>query len=328
MFSVNQVRQLYVVNSKVDAVTDASATGSIAVKTAGTGNDKEMYFVYKSAASVLRSDFINLKNLTRVEAIKASAMTTKMRKVEVSLNSSVNSGAPVVGQEYILGINFKNFFSSGDASQYYKDAAVHVTSAMTTAKALFDAMKAALDLAFSREDGATATSNPYLAFSVTGTGANAKLVIEEKEQDWILGTKKQRRILFDVFPSTVYVGGGDTVWGTVADVTPTTELNNGKKIADLEWFCAGERGDQFRGMGYPNVIHTEYLVDPTKEYSVIEIHFAFTDSGVNSYRTEKELTIAVPNGSTAAAKYTAINSIITAINTAAGTNVGTLIDQA
>ena len=255
-------------------------------------------------------------------------MTTKMRKVEVSLNSSVNSGAPVVGQEYILGINFKNFFSSGDASQYYKDAAVHVTSAMTTAKALFDAMKAALDLAFSREDGATATSNPYLAFSVTGTGANAKLVIEEKEQDWILGTKKQRRILFDVFPSTVYVGGGDTVWGTVADVTPTTELNNGKKIADLEWFCAGERGDQFRGMGYPNVIHTEYLVDPTKEYSVIEIHFAFTDSGVNSYRTEKELTIAVPNGSTAAAKYTAINSIITAINTAAGTNVGTLIDQA
>lgn len=180
-FSVNQVRQLYVVNSKVDAVTDASATGSIAVKTAGTGNDKEMYFVYKSAASVLRSDFINLKNLTRVEAIKASAMTTKMRKVEVSLNSSVNNGAPVVGQEYVLGINFKNFFSSGDASQYYKDAAVHVTSAMTTAKALFDAMKAALDLAFSREDGATATSNPYLAFSVTGTGANAKLVIEEKE---------------------------------------------------------------------------------------------------------------------------------------------------
>ena len=67
MFSVNQVRQLYVVNSKVDAVTDASATGSIAVKTAGTGNDKEMYFVYKSAASVLRRILLELKQSRLVQ---------------------------------------------------------------------------------------------------------------------------------------------------------------------------------------------------------------------------------------------------------------------
>jgi hypothetical protein len=82
----------------------------------------------------------------------------------------------------------------------------------------------------------------------------------------------------------------------------------------------GERGDQYRYMGYPNYIPTQYLVDPTKEYNVLELHHAFTDTGVNSYRSEKDITIVADD----AAK---LDSFIGAVNTAAGLSIATTASQ-
>jgi hypothetical protein len=79
----------------------------------------------------------------------------------------------------------------------------------------------------------------------------------------------------------------------------------------------GERGDQYRNMGWPNVIPTQYLVDASKEYNVLELHHAFTDQGVNSYRSEKDITIVAEDA-------TVLNALINAINTAAGTNIATI----
>ena len=84
----------------------------------------------------------------------------------------------------------------------------------------------------------------------------------------------------------------------------------------------GERGDQYRKIGFPNDIETKGLVDPTKNYDVFEIHYSFSDTGVNSYKTEKDLTIAVPASGTE--DYTLINQIIGAFNTATGLTVETL----
>lgn len=334
-FSVNQVHNLFVVealsqSSHESNVTPASNAKTLGINSFDGGNGKEMYFVYKGAdaETVLRSDFIQLKNLDSVVPVKASAMATTMRKVEITLDSTVNSGAPVAGQDYVLGINFKNFFSSGDGSQYYKDAAVHATSGMS-ASDFYKAMVSALNNAFAREDGATATTNPYLSFSwkpngVTATQADA-IVIEEKPQEWVLGTKKARRIMFDVLFDTIYTGGEDVLWGVATNVSGGATVGNGQKIADLEWFCAGERGDQYRNVGWPNVIPTTYLADPTKVYSLIELHYAFTDTGVNSYRTEKEITIAVPNGASGHV-YDVINAIIDEIEYHTGLTIAGLSD--
>ena len=312
-FSVNQVHQLYVAKAYNAAVSDASAEGTLgAFEKIEDGLGDQIFFRYKGADTVLPSDFIQIKNIGYAKAVAAADMAIKMRKVKVELDANVNGGLPINGQDYLLGINFKNFFSSGDASQYYKDAAVHATSGMTAAQ-FYTAMKDALDRAFSREDGATATSNPYLAFSADANG----LYIEEKPQEWILGTKKARRIMFDVFPQTIYTGGEDVIWGQVAEQTPTTLVGNGQKVADLEWFCAGERGDQYRMVGWPNYVPTKYLVDPSKVYNVLELHYAFTDTGVNSYRTEKEITIVADD-------VAVLNAIIGEINTLAGLSIATL----
>lgn len=332
VYTTFQNRQFYAASAYNASVTEASDIGTIgAVKCVTDGLGKEFYFLYKGADTVLRSDRIQLKNLDYIKAFKASSMVTPLKSVEVTLDSNVNSGAPVSGQDYLLRISFRQFYGMSDQDQYFKDVAVHATAAMSTAKDLFDAMKAALDLAFSREVGATKTDNPYLSFTVSGSGSSAKLVIAEKPQAWTLGIQAQERVLFDVFPTTIYTGGDDVVWGVVTDTTPakasavvgTNALGNGKTIADMEWFYMGERGDQYRMMGYPNYIPTKYLVDPDKQYNVLEIHYAFTDDGVSSYRSEKDITVVFPVGA-AGHEYDAINAFIGAINSATSLSVATL----
>ena len=320
--SLRQNRQFYVANKLITGATALANKGEIKVKSIGD-IEKEVYFEVLGPDTVLKSDYIQVKNITAAKAIKATAMETPMKKVLVTLDSSVNGGAPIVGQDYILRINLRQFYGMSDQDQYFKDAAVRAVKGMNATQ-FYAAMEKALNLCFSREVGANAKSNPYLSFSSSAAG----LVIEEKPQSWHLGTEAQERVYFDVVPTTIYCDGADLIWGSVAEQTPTTKIGNGKKIADLEYFLLGERGDQYRKIGWPNDVETVGMVDSDKTYDVFEIHYAFTDTGVNSYKSEKDITIAVPTAvkadSDGGADYTVINAIIGAFNTATGLSVATL----
>ena len=321
--SLRQNRQFYVANKLITGATALTNKGEIKVKSIGD-IEKEVYFEVLGPDTVLKSDYIQVKNITAAKAIKAVDMETPMKKVLITLDSSVNGGTPVVGQDYILRINLRQFYGMSDQDQYFKDAAVRAVKGMT-AKQFYEAMEKALNLCFSREVGANAKSNPYLAFSSSASG----LVIEEKPQSWHLGTEAQERVYFDVVPTTIYCDGADLIWGSVAEQTPATKIGNGKKIADLEYFLLGERGDQYRKIGWPNDVETVGMIDPDKTYDVFEIHYAFTDTGVNSYKSEKDITIAVPTATKTStdgggADYTVINAIIGAFNTATGLSVATL----
>ena len=52
----------------------------------------------------------------------------------------------------------------------------------------------------------------------------------------------------------------------------------------------GERGDMFRNMGWPNNIDVKYMVDPSKEYDMLDIHYYYSGDGVQTHRSEKDLT--------------------------------------
>ena len=317
IYSTNQNRQMYVAKAYKAAIAENDSAGTIGgVKVVNDGLKKQLFFQYMGVDGVQRSDMIQLDNLNYAKAINASDMAIPMKKLEVVLDSAVNGGAPVSGQEYILRIEFRNWCGAGDDTKYFKDIAVHATSTMT-ASDFYNALLAAANRSFSREVNATANSNPYLAFSVDDEDAATKFIIEEKPQPWSLGIEQQERVYFSVNPTTVYTGGEDVIWGVVTEVAPTTTLGNGKQIADLEWFCMGERGDQYRMMGYPNYISTTYLVDPSKVYHVLELHYAFTDEGVSSYRSEKDITIAAEDTAV-------LNGLIGAINAASGLNIPTL----
>ena len=151
-------------------------------------------------------------------------------------------------------------------------------------------------------------------------GSTTGIIIEEAEQDWVLGTMPQAFIPFTPQFLTITVNGEDRLWGVATVVTPTNTVPDGHLIADLEYFCMGARGDIYRGMGYPNTIKTTYLVDPSAVYDVLDIHYFYTGSNESVQKSEKTITlVAVNDGS-----HTAMNALIGAINTASGLTIATL----
>lgn len=333
-FSTNQVRQLYVAKVlKISHVLASDAAGSIAVKSDTAKN--HLYFEYKGADNLMRSDLIDIKNILYAKATDADAMAHELKPVTVTLDTSVNGGSPVAGQDYILRIVFKQYVGMSDEDQYFKYGMVHAYAGMT-ASDFYKKLALSLVKNFSRE------VTPLVKFTLTNSDDKAvpvdattkessltetytALVIDEVEQPWRLGVMEQTPVYFTVQPTTVLVSGDERIWGTVTDNEDAGTIDNGKKIADLEYFCMGERGDIYRGVGFPNNIPTTYLVDPTAKYNVIDIHYAYVGSNESVQKSEKTITLVVPKvGANNQASNALTNSIISAINTATGLTIATL----
>ena len=345
-FSVNQVRQLYVVTAvqgtanKTDGVVSATANaGTIALKTDKEG--KNLYFQYKGADNLMRSDLINKDNILYAKAISAEAATQKyaLKKAVVKLDTNVNGGNPIGGQDYILRICINPYIGMSDEEPYFKYGAVHAMRGMTTGK-FYEKLAASLYKNFSRELA------PMLTFSINGkvvgrvktdpaTGAETLIdtdgvtitvadeyadgvTITEVEQEWTLGIKEQSHVNFTVIPTTVTYDGDEVNWGTVTVSNSTTVRNNGRMIADLEYFCMGERGDQYKNVGWPNSIPTKYLVDSSTAYNVLEIHYAYVGPNEGPQRSEKDITIVCANKED-------LNKLIGQFATASGVDIAGLV---
>lgn len=321
VFSTNQARHLYVATAlKNPNVIATDAAGSIAVK--ADTNKTHLYFEYMGNGGLTRSDLVDTKNIIYAKATKADKMARELKAVTVTLNND-----PVGGQDYILKIVFRQFASISDEDIYTKFGMVHAVNGMT-ASDFYKELALSLAKNFSREETElvkfTLTDNDDEAVPVTATtkaasltGTYKALVIDEVEQDWVLGTKPQRPVYFDVLPGLIMVEGDEVIWGEVEDTESEGTVKNGKIIADLEYFCMGERGDQYRGIGWPNVIPTKYMVDPTKEYHTLDIHYAYVGANESVQKSEKDITIVC-------ADLTEMNKIIGAFNTATGLTVNTL----
>ena len=330
VFSTNQARHLYVANAvtrtsalATTPINNASAVGTIAVN---KDKDGSIYFQYKGADNVMRSDLIDVKNILYVKSTSASKMARELKSFTVTLDGDINGGAPVAGQDYILRIAFKNYIGMSDADQYFKYGMVHINSKIKSASDVYKHLALSLAKNFSRE------VSPLLKFTleISGegtplvvdasmkeedlTGTYSALVIDEVEQDWVLGTMPQTPVDFEVQPVPILVEGDELIWGKVDDTEPEAVINNGKTIADLEYFCMGERGDVYRNVGFPNVIQTKLLVDPSKAYHTLGIHYAYVGSNEAVQKSEKTITIVSDNA-------TALNNLIADVKTATGLTI-------
>ena len=346
-YSVNQVRQLYVAKAlKTTPVLASDAAGSIAVKNDTAKN--HLYFEYKGADNLMRSDLIDIKNILYAKATDADDMAHKLKAVTVTLDSEVNAGAPVAGQDYILRIVFKQYVGMSDEDQYFKYGMVHayagmdadefykvlalsiaknfsrevvplikveVHSAGTTSKGGFDSAGYMVVTPTTKDNGKSDTTNPYYAADTLVTDIDS-IRITEVEQPWRLGVMAQTPVYFTVQPVAVMVNSDERIWATVTEGTNGT-IGNGKEIADLEYFCMGERGDMYRGIGFPNNIVTTYLVDPTKTYYTFDIHYAYVGNNESVQKSEKDITIVCSDK-------TEFNKIVTAFNTATGLTIATI----
>lgn len=323
-FSVNQVRQLYVATAfKTPHVLASNAAGSIAVK-----NDtakSHLYFEYKGADNLMRSDLIDTKNILYAKATDATAMAHDLKSVTIALDSNVNGGAPVAGQDYILRIAFKQYVGMSDEDQYFKYGMVHAYAGMDASE-FYKVLAVSLAKNFSREvvplikieiKTASATTEVTPTTKVADlTDTYTGVVITEVEQPWRLGVMAQTPVYFTVQSVPVTVNGDERYWATLTEST-SGSIGNGKTIADLEYFCMGERGDMYRQVGWPHNIPTTYLVDPAKAYCVFDIHYAYVGSNESVQKSEKTITIVC-------ADKAELNKVIAAFNTATGLSIATL----
>lgn len=329
-FSTNQVRHLYVATALGTADETTKRMKETAVGTILPSADtakKHLYFEYQGAGGRMRSDLIDIASAKYVKRTPASKLATKLKKATVKLNTGVNGGQLISGQDYILRIVFHQFAGMSDEDTYIKYGVVHATSSMEPSE-FYKRMAISLAKNFSRE------LTPLLRFKIGTTEVTPLtklsdltddaegLVIEEIEQDWIRGTKAQVPVYFDVIPTTVTYDGAEVIWGQINESTGKVDtedyatVKDGKKIADLEYFCMGERGDIYRNVGWPNAIPTKYLVDETKEYDVLDIHYYHEGAGENPQKSEKDLTIV--------AEASVMNTLVTKLQSVSGLTVTTV----
>lgn len=325
VFSTNQVRQLYVATDVKEGAAHVLATDTVGTIALKTDNAKShMYFEYRGVGGLVRSDLIDVDKVLYAKATPASALARKLKKATVTLDATVNGGNPIAGQDYILRIVFRQYLGMSDEDQYQKYGMVHAYAGMT-ASDFYKTLAISLAKNFSRElvplvkfkIGATeVTPNTKLA-DIAGDADS--LVIEEVEQPWTLGIQEQVPVYFEVYPTTVTFNSDERIWGEVemGDTGAANAIKDGKIIADLEYFCLGERADQYRNIGWPNAIPSKTLVDPTKEYHVLDIHYAYVGSNECVQKSEKDITIV-------SADKADINTLINALEAATGMEIASL----
>lgn len=324
--SDNQFRNLYVMKSYKASESALKAVGDATLKVDTAKN--AMYLVYKDTEDNLTSDIIDLKNLLYVKSTKAADMARKLNSQSVTLNED-----PISGQDYVLNVEVRNFVALGDDSTHIKFGAVHAVKGMTKSD-FYKAMALNLAKNLSREvspilnvlltknnttDGESkvpvlVNGKMQILAELKATESYTDIIIDEVEQPWRRGVAQVEPVNFNTTCGTVLVDSDDVIWGTV-EKEEGDPVNNGKQIADMEWFYHGTRGDIYREATYPDNFDFKPLVDETKAYSTLDIHFAYVGPGVEVAKSERTITVVCADA-------TELNKLITAIKTATGVDAG------
>lgn len=327
--SDNQFRNLYVMKAYKDSESALAAVGDLTLKVDTAKSN--VYLVYKDTEDTITSDLISIKNLLYAKATKAADMARKLNSQSVTLNED-----PISGQDYVLNVEVRNFVALGDDSTHIKFGAVHAVKGMTKSD-FYKAMAVNLAKNLSREpspilnvlltkndSAASGEKDSEVAVLLNGKMQNlaalkptetyTDIIIDEVEQPWRRGVAQVEPVNFNTTCGTILMDGDDVIWGTV-EKEEGDPVNNGKQIADMEWFYHGTRGDIYREATYPDNFDFKPLVDETKAYSTLDIHFAYVGPGVEVAKSERTITVVCADAAE-------LNKLITAIKTATGVDAG------
>lgn len=334
IFTANQVNQVYALKSdstvvaNLDAshqITKSNNLGSVGVGVTPDGTG--LYFKHLGAGGVTRSDLIDVNNIMYIKATPASKMSRELKTALVTLNSeAITSSKPIAGEDYILRLKFQNPVGMSPDNQYWKYGVVHATASMT-ASDFYKTLAISVAKNMSREAVQlikvflkTASADVEVTASTSASslsGTYTGLLIKEVEQDWILGIKQQKPLIFTVEPTWIKNGNNEVVWGdvvysdkrkTVGGANPENTvvttgqpasagtIVNSKLMADYEYFYMGERGDQYRMVGWPDYVPTTYIVDANHQfgYDTVAIHYSYIGANHAVQKSEKDITFIIP----------------------------------
>lgn len=310
VFSTDQNRQLYVVKDLIDDVDSIANLGEAAVV---TDKDGFYHLVQKGYGGLVKSDVIDPAKVLCASVTAPDKMAKKLKKATITLNG----GNVIAGQDYILRINFRQLYGMSDEDIYQKYACVAGTSVMnetefylTLAQSILKNFKRCVTplIGVALEGTSTTTVINDIkkvngTWKVNGGAApstiNGVTLLElPLTSEYVRGTAKLETVNFEAIPTTITkVTEGvkeEVIWGTVTKATQDgKDIPNTYDLADLEYFCMGERGDQYREKMWPNNINTQYMIDLTNStgYYVIDITYAYSGDCEDVQKSKKTLTI-------------------------------------
>ena len=283
-FSTNQVRHFYVLKNKQTTAAGCTTVGDFCPELVINDGNKAIHIAYRGYGGLTHTDLIPVANIRKVTRSPYHKLREALPAVKVGWTSSEIT----VGNEYLLNFRFPQFISLAIEEDFTKS----VNFIYTTGSTFGTQLKAAIDTVFSND--------PYNLITVTVDETHSNdlhIIITSNEQPWKRGIMESRTNKALVYGLKEYTPARvQTSWGTVTDATnvATGYIKNGKRIADLEYFCMGERADLYRNVGWPNVVETEYVITPTEarvsEYDVIDIHYFYQGEGLNNDYSEKVIT--------------------------------------
>lgn len=313
-FNTNQARHFYVAKDYKSSVDAISAIGDIAVGVAenaalGADSKKHVYFVYKNGDGILtRSDIVPAKNIEYVNKVAAADMNRPLIEHAITLNSNVSEllahkriSLNVLVRELVDNdpsssipvLATVKVGSSVVASDVYKAIAVNLAKALPT----FGNPSYPFFKVFLRETGESDVEVTKTIDVTTLTGTYDAVVVVASAQKWRRGLMNNGPLTLDISFSTE--ADVDEAWGidTKAE-SASLYIPAAYALADEEWFCYGERGDEARGYNYPNNVEPTYLINPldaSVSYDVMTIQYFYQGHGEDIQKSQKTIRIAAPH---------------------------------
>ena len=251
-FSTNQVMQFYVCDGTETVATPAE--GKAIIK-------------FENGASDV------IENVEYAVYTPAANLATKTKSVSFTVTADTNAK----GQDLVVRVKYPAIGGTGVEGWVVKTAATRGTVAATVAEELKDSLNKAFEA-----DNVLVASN---------SGATVTINVVDNTKFYKRGVKPIVPVDFTVETNQIVVDGKYEDWTSEPVSSEGASISGSYKLADLEYFAMGERADQYRGMGYPDVIDTEYKVDVKQSYDVINIHYAYKGYNQNSHKSEKDIFI-------------------------------------
>ena len=300
-FSTNQVIQLYVLDT---------ATAPVRVDTAGG----IQYVITHADGKVETTDLI--KNVIGTASV-VEATDDRLALKEAMIR--IDSDLVVAGQEYVIALTFRGYSN--------EDTHHKVFAAKAKSTTLADLYK---DLALNAWLQRGVEAEPLYDIYVGGTKIETKAALEaadlgegfsliEATPYWRLGSFVEAASTIEIGTSPVWVSGTErNDWLVDDEGNPvqfkdygSTTIANTHKIADLEYFAKGERGNSNAFAGWPDNIEPDLYIDSkdTTGYAVLTVHYAFVGSNDEVQKSERDAIFVAKQ-----ANKSLLDTIATAVN--------------
>lgn len=325
-FNTYQTRQLYVANAIKTALNGLTAVGDIML--GKNENDEDIFFHYVNASgNIVRSDSIKVKNINYVKKTAAADMATPLKQLLIAVDTNaidVTSSANY-GKVLDLLIHVREFTSYDDADSIAVAASVVLSADTNTTTKFHKALAMAIAKALGKKGYFKVFSNgsevTYKTAESGVTGTSAGVTITQTAQKYVRGKMSNEPLEIDV-EFHLHAADADIQWGTATKlksgdtgyVSGQASIPGYFKVADLEHFAAGERGDYMRGYLYPNDYEFVPLVkiDGTVSYDIVSIEYFYQGGAENVQKSPRLIQIAASSAN-ASTLYDAIEAIMAGV---------------